>query len=331
MTAKIAALDKQLVDCVRSYYQKVGQPHDAHEYQQKFGTTGAEKWRPVIELVHAHGVDARRLVYVSIGGSDGSEVLGALEHTDFQYGILIEKDASAAEAARQAAAQLRRRARKRLFVIQGDACESLDECRATLQELRERGIDGLVCSAQAVLHELPRRSPGYEPARFFGRLFSVSRIRFLYSREPVRLSSDKWPDDVWLRIGTPDAHLPQNTLAELGRFLADKYRLDLNRVNEVREDFVSLPRDLAREVIRFVVYHDGESNFRYETFEFHGEIEPDELARTIGGAMDGETTVRRTNSSRFERLYKSLQVTALDPKSGRPLPSPARLLARCWR
>lgn len=147
-------LAEGLAKAISNYYSaRRGTQHDK-SYQAKFYDDGLRKAGPVLEYVRPRFANLAFLIYVSVGGADGSEAAAVLRDSPINHAILLEFSDEGTSQARAYAKELAKRG-KRLTVLQGDATQRLDDCCAYLEELREEGISGIVCSAQAILHELP--------------------------------------------------------------------------------------------------------------------------------------------------------------------------------
>lgn len=311
-------LSGEISDAIREYYLAARAcQHQDKDYQAKF-SDGGRKAQPVLEYVRERFSDLSQLVYVSIGGADGSEVAAVLGGTAIRYGILLEFSDEGAAKAREHAAHLAQN-NKTLFVLQGDATQRLEDCCARLDGLRNNGITGVVCSAQAVLHELRFRSPTFTFSHFFGRLFRGFDIRFFYSREPAVIQD--WPETVRLRFNGPPP-LPSKVVAAMGRLIADHFHL-AGSVHEVIDNYVELPRAIAGEVVRKVLYFSDQSHFVYEMGECHERFDPNDVAKQIGACVGNRPLdVQRLNSNTFSLRYDQLRVEATT-SSGGALPQPA--------
>ncbi len=136
-------------------------------YHSSFHDSGVSKAKEILDTLDREKVDLRRFGYLSIGGSVGSELLHVMENSAIEHGILLEYDNDAADIAQENAKT--RLPSKFIRVLCGDATQKIEACRRVLTEWREEGrIDGIVCSIQAVLHELPTRSPGFNLGHLIG-------------------------------------------------------------------------------------------------------------------------------------------------------------------
>lgn len=165
-------LQKIIGDLFKFAYQQ--EEADA-DYQDSFAAEGSRKARYIVDDLRyreAHGLlRTSDLGYLSIGGADGSEAEQVLTDTEISKAVMVEVSDS---AVRRAAARVERLAAldKQLIVFQGDATALLDSSLRRLEDWCTAGkISGLVCSAQGVLHELSRRSPGFDLPVFLGKLF----------------------------------------------------------------------------------------------------------------------------------------------------------------
>jgi hypothetical protein len=167
--------------------QAYGEADTDTDYQGRFANEGLRKAEYVVDDLRyreSQGlVQPERLAYLCIGGADGSEAAYVLSETAISKAVMIEISAEGGAVASNRAADLKRHG-KQFVVLQGDATGLLDDALDVVDKWRKSGaIDGLVCSAQGVLHELPARSPGFDLPVFLGKVFrnpdwQVRRVLF---------------------------------------------------------------------------------------------------------------------------------------------------------
>src|ERR1700694_3969803 len=124
-----------------------------------------------------------------------------MEHTPIRYGVLQGFSSDLWDKMNQRKEALKLHGRT-LEVKNGDISHQITMCKNQLLQWREHGlIDGLVCSAQAVIHELPSRSPGFDIDFLLGEMFWDWQPCLVFCREPCK--PEGWPDRVKLSIGSP--------------------------------------------------------------------------------------------------------------------------------
>jgi len=142
------------------------------KYHKDFQESGVHKGETVLNQIDslAQKPHLSRLAYISIGGSEGSEIDYILRNSEFKYGILSEVDTYACQIAEQKVDTLDSLG-KTLKIIPGDITSQTILIQNTLKKWAEESkINGILISAQAVLHELPHRSPGFDFNSFFGEM-----------------------------------------------------------------------------------------------------------------------------------------------------------------
>ncbi len=94
-----------------------------------------------------------KMIYLSLGGGDGSGIVWAMKRGGFAKGVLVEWMDKAVDAAKVMMPTMLRDGQE-VEYITGDVAQKFDQCEQQLQNWREKGMTGLLISAQAVLHEL---------------------------------------------------------------------------------------------------------------------------------------------------------------------------------
>ena len=171
---------------VCDYYRDGGDAEFQDEYQQIFADEGFRKANYILDDLKAKQKEYKfrfeDLAYLSIGGADGSEAEAVLQHCEIPHAVVLEIDTPACNRARERGSRLS--GNKTLEVFEGDALGRLDHA---LEAIRNRGAQGLVVSAQAILHELPSRAPSFDDFNdFFGKLLGSVPLVLLYAREPCQ-------------------------------------------------------------------------------------------------------------------------------------------------
>lgn len=284
-------------------------------YQEAFQNAGREKAQSVLQKFSTIPNERqRRYAYVSIGGADGSEIAWAMNNSPISRGVMIEFGTEAAAIARKRIPKLNE-VQKALVVIEGDATQKLDEVIACLDEWKQSiGIDGIVVSAQSVLHELPHRSPGYKPNVFFGKLFKGWDNILVCCREPC--APQQWPEIVEIKLKGVDAE----ALAAMAQYIKD--RLVFNGdVYAMPDDFVHMPANLAVETLFKVLYLDD--TFAYEMGERLTAFDPKRLVEFFTRFLDANSVqVDYTVSGRFSREYQNLVHSVYDANTSAILGMP---------
>jgi hypothetical protein len=174
------------------------------EYQYQFQNEGVRKAETIVNDLNykeSNGnFKTEKLAYLSIGGADGSELRHVLENTDISRGVLVELSPNAIQLA-YANSNYLSSINKEMLIFHGDVNSVLNDCLTSLEEWVEKGlVSGLVCSIQAVLHELPSRASNFNLPEFLGEVYRYSgwKSRFFYSREPC--IPVLWPAKVRIRI-----------------------------------------------------------------------------------------------------------------------------------
>lgn len=303
----------------------LGQPYSVvegdEEYQQGFGEEGGRKAHYIIDDLRYRETEGdvriSELGYLSVGGADGSEIAWVLKETDISKGVIVELSDSGAQRARERAIELSKLG-KELVVIQGDAMERLNDALESLEKWLARGeISGLVCSAQAVLHELPRRSPTFDLSVFLGKLFRDERwnARAFYSREPGR--PEGWTENV--RIAIPG--VKGGILARFAMYTRDRLSMKGNPEAFVG-DWVGLPSLLAVETLHKLIRGNSLKRIGYELGEQLTEFEPIDVKVQLESLIDGmRVSVDRITTRGFKRALEQYAVRYAGDKS-EPLPVP---------
>ena len=135
-------------------------PKDSSGYHEGFRQSGTDKGKRVVEVLRRLGADPVRCAYVSVGGSYGSEIEYVMEHSAIRKGVLLEYDDRVIDQVFALRTKMAAQG-KQLELVIGDANQKKGSVRSHLSPwFDNREVDTVVCSAQAVFHELPTRSPG---------------------------------------------------------------------------------------------------------------------------------------------------------------------------
>jgi hypothetical protein len=196
-----------------------------------------------------------------------------------------------------------------LIVLQGDATQRMSSCAAKLDEWRRSGaVDGVILSAQSVLHELPKRSPGYNPNALLGDVLRPFTTRLVYCREPAcPRPGTGWPGLVqWRLPGLAGKHL-----FGLSRMISDVLGFN-EAVTNLADGYVQMSSGLAVETMFKILYCDDIDSYRHEMEErvtsFDAEIFQRILRNFIQPAENVECEYIVTDS--FRQRYKEHGVQA---------------------
>jgi len=252
------------------------------EYQQTFQEEGIRKSEYIIQDLNTREergeLDTYGLIYLCIGGADGSEVEQVLKNTKIRAALMVEISNQAADLARDKARQISNELNKEMLVIEGDVTAKLQDIVNNLAIFKERyALTGIVCSAQAVLHELPRRSPGFDLSVFLGKIYQDPNWETVgfYSREPCKPFG--WPDVVELRI----KDVTGDSLRRFAVHVAQRLGLP-QKAENIANDWVQVSGIVALELLHKLLRNDTTGKLNYELEEQLTQFDPD-LTKTILG------------------------------------------------
>ena len=291
------------------------------EYQGGFATEGSRKSQYIVDdLLYREGrgqLATNELGYLCIGGADGSEVVQVMESTGIRRAVIIEISDAGAEMARGLARKLAS-SDAQLVVFQGDAGMRLPDAVDRLARWRDQGeISGIVVSAQAVLHELPTRSPSFELGDFIGKAFHGAEwdVCAFYSREPCLPQG--WPERVRLRI--PGVNGDQ--LAAAATLIRDRLRM-FGEVVSQAQNWVSLPMEIGVETLHKLIRGGGIRRVRYELGERLTSLDAMEVKQHLQSFMPSmEVEVDFIITEGFKEALRTHSVQYVGAKSD-PLPMP---------
>ncbi len=304
-------LDDIIRQFVEEFHFPQPRPDFDESYQAIFGDEGSRKASYIVDGLRKYEdrdlLDTKRLCYLSIGGADGSEAAHVLRETGIAYAAMIEISDDAAEAARQLSSELNAEGAS-LKVFQGDAAQRLPDAMAYLKSLKQTvEIDGLVVSAQAVLHELPSRSPGFDMLSYLGTMFKDFDINLLFAREPI--SSQSWPKRVRLKIGNASSE----TLHSFARLLRDTLHFPRNEITPITGGQVLIDSDLALEVLHKLIRSNSSQEFSYEMGERLTTIESVQFQKLVDSLLGPDScTVEPLVTDGFQDAYRNYEVEVFD-------------------
>ncbi|MEQ8978177.1 MAG: class I SAM-dependent methyltransferase [Deltaproteobacteria bacterium] len=237
----------------------------AAEYAEAFSSEGEKKVDFVIEYFAQEEAGARlnleSYVALSVGGADGSDLLGLARSTPLKNAVLLEVDDLAAERARQVTAAEIKELDGQLRVIQGDAHQRLEDVVTVLEDQKSAGYTGLVCLFLGVLHELPRRSPNFELHHFLSRLTSVFDNQILFLSEPC--APTQGDEACELSI----ASVSEDDLYDAAVFIRDKVVRSNSDVRKLKNGKIQCSRTVAVETLHKLIRDDPIARSRYEVGE----------------------------------------------------------------
>ena len=278
------------------------------EYQEIFVEEGKKKAEYIVNhLLKNEELSNEKLsnyLYLSIGGSDGSEVEYIFRQTDISFAILLEISDEASSLARDRRDKLKKELGKELIVIQGDATQRMDDLLKKMKELKTvNNLSGLVLSTQAVIHELPRRSPGFRLSIFFGQLFSVFNNNLFYGREPM--APERWPETLELAIGNSSAE----SLKKVADIVNEKLSITTKEVVAIANNFVNIDSVLCLEVLHKVIRYDSVDKFLYELGEQLTSVNPNETRNIIENHLGANSVVIEPMTTEgFIKAWKNYDV-----------------------
>lgn len=300
-------LNQRIDEILAAAYRETDDTH----YQESFANEGIRKAQYVVDDLRyreSRGlVQPERLGYLCIGGADGSEVGYVLSETAISKAVMIEISPEGAAAARNRASDLERNG-KQFVVLQGDATGLLDDALDVADNwLASGAINGLICSAQGVLHELPSRSPDFDLPLFLGKLFRNPHWQAcaFYSREPS-LPVD-WPQSVRIRI----PGLPGNQLVRIARYVGDRLRMP-GSPQALASGWVDLPSSLAVETLHKLIRGGSIRRVGYELEEQLTGFDAMAVKAHLQSVVDGmHVTVEHVITSGFRAALRDYRVEYL--------------------
>lgn len=291
-------------------------------YHEKFRESGARKAVEILhDLLGRPDVDLGRCAYFSVGGSTGVELAHVLINSPISYGILLEYNPNATDIAEERKQELQNLG-KTLIIVTGDAFQQLERCKDQLLQWRKADvIDGTIVSMQAVLHELPTRSPGFDLNHFIGEITWDWDPFILYAREPCEPS--EWPQDVEIQV----PNVTSTTLEALANEIRVRVQPE-GHVLRAGPDFVSMPRALAVETLTKIFYLE---DYHHEIQEQVTSFNPSDFIAILEKYLgQNSTTLTRLTSESFTQRWRELGVSARKPPLGSMLSIPptfARIIA----
>jgi len=308
------------------------------EYQEHFTGGAPNKADEVLKYARACLKDGPmdKMIYLSVGGGDGSELGRAMSKGGFGRGLLVEWMDPAVETARKLVPPLLRPGQQVEYMT-GDVGQKHDLVQAQLDAWRREGMTGMLLSAQAVLHELPWRA---DPEKFFwGKLISLFHpfdVKLFHSREPCLPGCTD--GGAWLapvRVGLP--FLDGARLCGAIKLVQEHYLsfrkegLDIAFQGKVLDlgNECQAPGPAVVEFLHKFMRHWDARHLRHEMEECLAAFDPQwiqmHLNDVFGGAQ--HVSVEYSASQGFRDEYHRLQVQARSADRLAQLPVPQ---AFCW-
>ncbi|WP_295360250.1 hypothetical protein [Arenimonas sp.] len=276
------------------------------DYQGIFAKQGLRNAERLLQALADSNWDADpdQCCIVSVGGADGSELEHLLRKGVATKAVLVEMSGLGCGLART---RLERLAAEQpgitWLVAQGDVTEQLDCVEQFLVGLRDRGCKSIILSFQAVLHELPRRSPNYCRQLVLERLLYLFEHRLVYCCEPS--TAKNWPKLVELRVPGVSPH----QLTKVAEFLRDRLRFSAEAVLPAGR-YVRMGSDLALEVLHKVLRSVDAREFVYECGEQLTSFDAGEYAGFLQRSFGLGVSVERKTSGSFASAYRRFNVHA---------------------
>jgi hypothetical protein len=312
---------ERLRENIRTFYQAAAKrdPREQDErYQASFD--GSAKAREFLQFAERRkDLNLSEFVYVSIGGGDGSEIKHALLNSPVRVGILVEASDHGAASGREGGDFLKRNG-KELVVLQGDAMQRMRDCGGILSEWSRHGsVSGVILSVQSLLHELPSRSPLYDPNILLASVFEPFRQRVFYSREPAM--PREWPPVVHIRM----KGVAGGDLEGFARQVNDALTFKDDRIGTLTDGFVQMSDELAVEVLFKLLYCRDVERYRYEMQEKLTGFDPEIFCRILRNYIEPPENVECEYclTETFRAHYRHWEVEARTPTNDRlGLPKP---------
>jgi len=273
-------------------------------YHKSFRDSGIHKGKTVLNQLNSlrNIPKLERLAYISLGGSEGSELDYILRNSEIRVGILMELDTYTCEIANKKLSKLPRD--KKHKIIPGDLTQQTQVLQSILNKFKESGeIDGVLIVANSVFHELSFRSSKFDLNSLIGELFWDWDPCIFVCREPCKPFN--WPEKVEFSVRCLSSDLLYNFTQEVKSQLSFS-----DEVIRCGPKFISTSSVLVTEVIHKLFYID---DFSYEIKERLTSLNPDNFVRLIEQNLGKNSVFQvRLNSSSFSRKYQELDIEARD-------------------
>ena len=276
-------------------------------YSEYFQHEGLRKAQFVINRINELDAPTRNslkdFTALSVGGADGSDLLALVKNTPVRRAILLEQDNVAAEWATEHTKPLIEAEGGTLRVIVGDAVQKLEPIVELLKADQKSGASGLLGVFFAVLHELPRRSVGFELRTYVARLASVFGRNLFFLSEPY-LPPQK-QEEVEVRVSRID----EDRLYELLKHINAHLFNNSQSIHKLSDGFVRAGFPLVMEMLHKLLRFETIPRLRHEMAERLTQFSSDQFVQALQITLP-RAIVERTErvSEGFERAYRSAEV-----------------------
>lgn len=283
------------------------------DYHESFRKSGMQKGQRALKIIKEKNIDLSKSVYFSIGGSTGEEIEHVLKNSKINHGLILEFDPSAVNEIIRLQDRLKEM-NKKIIYIPGDAYQQSEYCRRLIEKLYNDGeIENVICSVQAVFHELPFRSPNFNLRHFLSTVLGGWNRCILLCREPC-MPVD-WPEKVEISI----TDISGKILCALAKDINKSLVFNEKEICEVGK-YVQMSSPLAVETLFKIFYL---KDYQHEIEEKVTVVDPNELILAIENQLgQGSVTKSYINSESFERYYREMGIKARNPKTGISLSLP---------
>lgn len=308
------SLASKVVNAVKQYYIQNDDDIDVEIFDQQYqsGFPGEEKARNIMSKINNLDVNASEYVYVSIGGGDGSEIEYIMRNMGIRYGIIIEYSDYGYQMALKKKNDLAQ-IESTLYVLHGDIMMKLNDAIDIMKKIKkESDVHGVCVSMQSILHELPYRSPNYDPNIFIGQILSVFNNRIISLREPSRPEGWDREKYIHLKINGFD----NKELAAVSNQISDRLRFP-GKALPMADGYVRMGSDLALETLFKVLYFGDIVRYRYEMDEKLTGFDIDQIVGITKNYINDISNIEvdYVISNTFRKLYKKYGVEAKTEES----------------
>lgn len=275
------------------------------EYNENFQKEGERKSKFIVDsLNNISNIQLNNFVAVSIGGSDGSDLLNIIKNTKIKSGILVEYDNYAGQLARNHSLPTIQSLNGNLDIITGDANQQLENIIDKLKDYKDKGIFGVVIIFMGILHELPSRSPHFELTHYLSRLSSVFENNCIYISEPYFPEFNE--DLLDLKI----SNVKEDRLYEVMCHINAHLFRDTYIVKKMSQGYVKSSPKLILETLHKLLRYDSLSRFQQEMQERLTQFNLFDFASAIRSALPNPVLeITQKTSSGFREAYINSDVS----------------------
>ena len=297
----------------------VGYVQPVPAYQRIFTEGAATKADDVLAYARQCLGTAKpiKMIYLSLGGGDGSEIAWAMNQGGFGKGLLVEWMDLAVDAAKAKVPAMLQPGQDVQYIC-GDVAQKFNQVERQLQDWREAGMTGLLISAQAVLHELLWRA---DPRQFSWEqlvsLFDGFDVKIFHAREPCLPPLDGgWRERVRLRVPHVSGTELCNAMELIQRHYLAYLKGDLWKAFEGKVvrvgDVCVAPGPLVVEFLHKFMRHSSREHLRHELQECLTAFDPKpfklQLEAMFGGAQ--HVQLDYISSGGFSKEYHRFGIEA---------------------